>query len=105
MRSKNQKFDFVSGFFKRKLKGNLNHVKVDLEPFKNLFFTKKWPSRGPAKIKISIFHVFLNAAISGLFFAVLRPIRHLRNDLKTTTKKIERKLEANQKVILFFGFF
>jgi hypothetical protein len=48
---------------------------------------------------------FFNAAISGLFFAFLGPIRHLRDELKTTTTKIERKLEANQKVIIFFVFF
>ena len=33
------------------------------------------------------------------------PIRHLRDELKTTTRKIARKLEDNQKVIISFGFF
>ena len=38
------------------------------------------------------------------FFAFFGPIRLLRKELKTTTKKIENKLEPNQKVIIFFGF-
>ena len=70
---------------------------------KNVFF-QKWPSSGPVKTKISIFHVLFNEAISGRFFAFLKPMRNPLKQVSIITRNIEVKLQPNQKVLIFIGF-